>query len=296
MKNINKHLVLLSLAITSVFVGCQPEEEFSADKLKVDFGRENSQFDKYLKKNFVDTYNIEVLYKWKDIESDQDYVLSPATYEHSVRMANVLKYVCLDAYAKVAPKGFLEKYFPKMVMFVGSMAYNPNGTMVLGTAEGGLKITLYGVNHLDATNVEQMNRFYFHTIIHEFSHILHQTIDFSNDFKKITATELLGDAWSETQNTDEVALKKGFVSPYSRKDFNEDFVELISHYVTNSDAQWSQKMTTAGAEGKAIIDRKVAMIRTYLKTFWKIDLDELRSEFQTRLQTVRTIDLDNIDL
>lgn len=296
MKYINKHLFLLYLAIASVFTGCKPEEEFSEDKLKIDFGRENSQFDKYLKKNFIDTYNIEVLYKWKDIESDQDYTLSPATYEHSVRMANVLKYVCLDAYAAVAPKGFLEKYFPKMVMFVGSLAYNPNGTIVLGTAEGGLKITLYGVNHLNPNSPELMNRFYFHTIIHEFSHILHQTIDFSNDFKKVTATEFLGDAWSETQNTAEVALKKGFISPYSRKDFNEDFVELISHYVTNTQDQWDEKLRIAGTTGKPIIDRKVEMIRSYLKNFWEIDLDALRTEFQTRLQNVGNVDLDNIKL
>lgn len=292
MKNIN--ILILSLAMVSTFVGCTPEEQFSEDKLKINLGRETSPFDKYLKKTFVDTYNIEVLYKWRDIESDQQYTLTPATYEKSVRMANVLKYVCLDAYSAVAPEGFLEKYFPKMIMFVGSFAYNPNGTLVLGTAEGGLKITLYGVNHLDINSPESMNRYYFHTIIHEFSHILHQTIDFSNDFKKMTDKDFLGDAWSERENTDEVALKKGFISPYSRKDFNEDFVELISHYVTNSDSQWLQKMSVAGATGGALIERKIEMIRIYLKTFWNIDLDALRNEFQARLNNVNTIDLDNI--
>lgn len=302
MKSINKLSIILSLAVALVFVGCKPEEEFSEDKVKIDFEQSNSQFDKYLKKNFIDTYNIEILYKWKDIESDLNYTLTPASYENSVKMANVLKYVCLDAYDAVAPEGFLKKYFPKMVMFVGSLAYNSSGSIVLGTAEGGLKITLYGVSHLNTSNVELMNQLYFHTIIHEFSHILHQTIDFSTDYKKITSTEFLGDAWTERENTSEVALKKGFVSPYSRKDFNEDFVEVISHYVTNTDAQWSQKMATAGAsgaQGRAIIERKVEMIRTYLKNFWSIDLDALRAEFQTRLKNVgdpTKVDLDNIDL
>ena len=47
---------------------------------------------------------------------------------------------------------------------------------MLGTAEGGKKITLYEVNSLDFENVdiEVLNEYYFKTMHHEFAHILHQ--------------------------------------------------------------------------------------------------------------------------
>ena len=63
---------------------------------------------------------------------------------------------------------------------IGSAAYNSgDGTMVLGTAEGGLVITLYMVNRLtDATlrDYATLNEYYFHTMHHEFTHILNQKI------------------------------------------------------------------------------------------------------------------------
>lgn len=49
--------------------------------------------------------------------------------------------------------------------------------MVLGTAEGGMKITLYNVNDInpDQIDINLLNDYYFQTMHHEFAHILHQT-------------------------------------------------------------------------------------------------------------------------
>lgn len=49
--------------------------------------------------------------------------------------------------------------------------------MVLGTAEGGMKITLYNVNDInpDKIDINLLNEYYFQTMHHEFAHILHQT-------------------------------------------------------------------------------------------------------------------------
>ena len=60
--------------------------------------------------------------------------------------------------------------------------------MVLGTAEGGMKITLYNVNDInpDKIDINLLNEYYFQTMHHEFAHILHQTKNYDPAFDRIT--------------------------------------------------------------------------------------------------------------
>lgn len=84
----------------------------------------------------------------------------------------------LEAYDEATGNpNFLRQYIPKTIHFIGSPAYEDNGTMVLGTAEGGMKITLYNVNDInpDQIDINLLNDYYFQTMHHEFAHILHQT-------------------------------------------------------------------------------------------------------------------------
>ncbi|MCW3786793.1 zinc-binding metallopeptidase [Plebeiibacterium sediminum] len=295
MINISKSIKWLAiLAFVFILGACSKDEEPDTGKtvITIDDSQKN-EFDNYLEKVFTDPYNIQVLYKMEDIESDMDYQLVPALYENSIKTANLVKYLCLDAYDEVAPQGFLQQYFPKMIMLVGSAAYRNNGTMVLGTAEGGLKITLYNINELDVSNIEYLYEYYFRTIFHEFSHILHQTIDYTTDFDRISATEYVGGEWNEAWAEGE-SLQNGFISDYSSKEANEDFVELIAHYITNSEETWNAKLDEAGDEGKAILNEKIAIVTSYLEQSWDIDIDELRNAIQTRAENLDRIDLDSI--
>ncbi|MDO5608181.1 MAG: putative zinc-binding metallopeptidase [Capnocytophaga sp.] len=253
----------------------------------------STKFDVFLKREYVDTYNIQFMYKMVDAESDMNYTLVPATYANSVKMANLVKYLCLEPYNAVAPDNFLKLYFPKMIMMVGSPAYRNNGTMVLGTAEGGLKITLYNINGLNVNNLNTLYEYYFRTIYHEFSHILHQTKDFPNDFRMITPAAYVGDSWNTISEVN--ARRAGFISPYSMKESNEDFVELIAYYITYTDAQWTAALTAAGTTGAPIIQQKIEIVKNYLLASWDIDLDALKAEVQTRAANLSNVDLDNID-
>lgn len=56
----------------------------------------------------------------EDIESDMNYQLVPADYNQSVRMAKLMKYLCLEAYDVITgSKNFIRSYYPKMVHLVG---------------------------------------------------------------------------------------------------------------------------------------------------------------------------------
>ena len=279
MKNI-KYLLLFAV-ITCVFNSCAevdtPDESFSV--VNANTG-EKTKFDLFLDREFVAPYNISFLYKLPDIESDFDFALVPATYEKSIRMANLVRYLCLEPYEKVAPEGFLKKFFPKQLLMVGSAAFQNNGTRILGTAEGGLKITLYEINNLDTRDVDALNALYFRTIYHEFSHILHQNVDYSTDFDQITKTTYVGGSWNDNWTAENPSNAAGYISDYASKEANEDFVELIAFYITNDASSWADIISAAGPIGGPIISQKMEIVRNYLQTVWSIDINELRDEIQ----------------
>lgn len=293
MKNI---LNILRLIILVTIVTACSDDKIDKDTSVINIDKQGgeSKFDEYLYEIYTKPYNIEFLYKWKDIESDMNYTTVPPKFSNAIKMANLVKYLCLDAYETVAPKGFLEQYFPKMIMLVGSSAYKNNGTRILGTAEGGLKIILFDINNLDTNDVDKLFIYYFQTIFHEFSHIMHQTTDYTTDFDRISAVDYKGDSWSSTWENEKEALKKGFISQYSSKEPNEDFVELIAYYVTNTEESWNKMLEPAGDEGRSIINQKMSIVKTYMLDVWQINLDKLRAEVMERADKLNNQDLNKI--
>ena len=73
--------------------------------------------DTFVKKNFLEPYNLKYIYKMEDVGSDMQKNLVPATYEKSVDLAVLVKYLWLDVYAKLAGEKevFLKKYSPRII-------------------------------------------------------------------------------------------------------------------------------------------------------------------------------------
>ena len=151
-----KKTILGLFAFVCAFSGssCSEDDLSGTSVIKPEQTTE-TPLDAWLYKNYIEPYNIEFRYRYEDMESDMIYDLTPANYEKSVQKAKLVKHLCLQAYDEVTGShDFITSYFPKMVFLVGSPAYNNNGEVVLGTAEGGTKITLYAVNNMDPTNVD----------------------------------------------------------------------------------------------------------------------------------------------
>ena len=293
----------LSAAVACLFalsMSSCTKDELSSTSVFVDDTTESTPLDAWLITNYVKPYNIDFQYRYLDMESDMLYGLIPATYEKSIQMAHLVKFLCFEAYDTVTGSTtFIRNNFPKMVFLVGSPAYNNNGSIVLGTAEGGAKITLYNVNNLNPRNVAMLNEYYFKTIHHEFTHILNQTKPYSTDFDQITGTttgvEYVGNSCWEVYPTDASALSDGFISRYSSTSAAEDFAELVSIYVTNSASTWNSKLTTAGSFGRPLIENKFEIVKKYMANEWGIDLDVLRAEVLSRQDQVPTLDLDSLN-
>lgn len=292
-KNYIFHILTL-FVFSLIFISCS-EDDLSSTSVIKDSQREENEFDKWIYTNYILPYNIDLKYRYEDIESDMNYQLVPADYDKSIQLAKLVKYLCLEAYDDVTgSKEFIRSYYPKMVNLIGSAAYRNNGTIVLGTAEGGLKITLYYVNAL-TIDPTFLNKYYFKTMHHEFTHILNQTKPYSTDFDMISGTEYVSDTWNTAFTTDAAAQQAGFISPYASSEAGEDFAELLSIYVTHSEADWDAMMTTAGTSGAAIIEEKFEIVYNYMRDSWNIDLNDLRDNIQERQANISSLDWDSLN-
>jgi substrate import-associated zinc metallohydrolase lipoprotein len=132
----------------------------------------------------------------------------------------------------------------------------------------------------DSANVKQM----FHVIEHEFGHILHQTVMYPVEFKRICA----GLYTANWNNIDDMsAYKDGFVTPYAMSGYDEDFVEMISTMLVEGKTGFDRIVNsippgysingTSQADAKARLRRKEAMVVSYFQTVWHIDFYSLQS-------------------
>lgn len=238
-----KYLILS--AATVMLTACSEDSLDSQSIFSNTTQTPQTDFDQWLQKNYVEPYNIEFKYRFEYKESDTKYNLAPADYDKSIALAKLTKYLWLEAYEQLMGKDFIRTYAPKILNLVGSVAYDGNGGVVLGTAEGGMKIVLYNVNNIDTKKIDMefLNYWFFNTMHHEFAHILHQTKNYPTDFNEISKADYQSSSWVNLE--DEEALAMGFVNNYASSETQEDFVQTIAFYVTMSDEAWDDLLDQA---------------------------------------------------
>ena len=305
MKRYILHIAVI-LAILSGACSCVKDTLSENSVIRVSETKQND-FDKWLEANFLLPYNIDFKYRFEMNESDMNYFTIPADYEYSIVMAHLVKYLCVETYDEVAGIAFTRSYFPKMFFLTGEWEYRNNGTIILGTAEGGKKIFLAGVNLLEETltkgygdyagnPTESLNHYFIKTIHHEFTHILNQNVDYPVDFSMITGTSYVADSWSDPPYNKEY-LQNGFITDYAQHSDTEDFAEMLSEYITHSQAWWDEQISKAGDKGY-LIDAKLDIVRNYMRDSFDIDIDVLRATVLRRQDDVFAgrVDLHSIDI
>ncbi|MDR3181231.1 MAG: putative zinc-binding metallopeptidase [Prevotellaceae bacterium] len=281
MKKIIVYLFALTLLVGAW--SCN-KDEISGNSIFDNQDTPQNAFDEWLLMNYTYPYNIDFKYKLEDIESSFYYHLSPAKMENAVAMAKLIRYLWLEVYDQVGGVDFTRAYVPRIIHLIGSPGIQPNGTELLGTAEGGMKITLYKINELDvkALSMDVLNEYYFKTIHHEFGHILHQTKNYPSGFLQISSTDYIGTSWSGYEESLAKAYNLGFVSRYARSGVNEDFVETLAVYVTSTATQWETMLAASGTAGMVKIEKKFRMVKDYMAAAWNIDIVALRDLVQER--------------
>ena len=160
MRNIRNKILVICLFTLSLY-SCSPHDELgtsifdTTDTLNVNSA--SYTFDSLLREDYLKPYNLDFRYRMQDVGSDMDYNLVPVSFVKAQQMAKLVKYLWFDVYGTVVSPEFLKQNGPRIIHLIGSPAYNPiSGTILLGTAEGGIKVTLYRCNDLDPTNVDML--------------------------------------------------------------------------------------------------------------------------------------------
>jgi substrate import-associated zinc metallohydrolase lipoprotein len=281
--------IAYSLVLSLALLGCYPDE--SLDVPVKETPESTDPIDIFIDNNFVEKYGIAVRYKFVDRYVDPSKRVTPPEREVIIPMLNFLTSYWIEPFINV-PNGkkFFESHVPAEMVFIGSSIFNGDGTVTLGTADAGARITLTEVNLVDTTNIAWILR-QLGTIYHEFAHIVHQRYDLPPNFQEISPNGYTSSgSWYNL--TDEEALQRGFVSPYGTSSANEDFAEFVAFLLFDEDFYETyindeQNCVTADCvdrnEGRARLRLKYTTILKHYQTHTGVDLLNVRALVQEKL-------------
>lgn len=311
-----KKLLLSIVALATIFLaGCSKKDDLSANL--VGLGGDTwakGPIDEWISTNYTTPYNIEVKYKWDRSELGEIYKnVVPVKEELVVPIMDIIKKTWIDPYVAVKGANFMKTYTQKQFYLAGSPSYNSNGTITLGTAEAGRKIVLLDLNTFNPANKPAVKQI-LHTMHHEFGHILNQNIAVTPDYQRITPSDytatwfnIFRGAYSSTAALDKILYEndfwgKGFVTPYSRSNKDDDFVETLSTLLEGGAANFDNIINNLFVyeglyikrNGKGVYEqntdarskllRKKAIVISYMKDSWGIDLTDLQTRTQAAIE------------
>ena len=288
-------LVLFGLTVLG---SCKKQDALNVDDVSGLGGDTwvKTPLDQWLYDSLVIPYNIATKYKWDQFELELNKDLVPPDESKVIPVMSTVERVWINPYVLQGGVEFFKTYCPKLFVLVGSASFNLDGSITLGTAEGGRKIVLYELNDFknktmpgyvpaDSAIPKQM----FHVIHHEFGHILDQNIRRPVEFDAVCKGLYTAD-WINT--SDYAARQDGFVTAYSESSPFEDFVEMISimliegrsgfDNIVNSITGTSSRGTTAD-EAKARLRQKESLVVDYYKKAWSIDFYTLQTRVRTAI-------------
>ncbi|WBX76805.1 putative zinc-binding metallopeptidase [Tenacibaculum ovolyticum] len=230
--------------------------------------------DIWLRDNYTTPYNIEVLYNWNNSRVDYNRYLYPPTLENILPAMEAIKTIWLDTYNEVAGSDFVKKIAPREILMVGGINLNQSGTITLGLAEGGKRITFFNTDLVDLKDRASLTRFVA-TIQHEYCHIINQTVPFDEEaYKTITPSGYTAQ-WFNESIADSREL--GFISAYARSNEVEDFAEMVTAMLSNDNVAYNNIIDAISSpQGKADIRAKEVIVANYFKSEFNLDIYELQ--------------------
>ena len=296
--------ILFSIISLALLLACNKEDSLNPDEVNQIPGLGGDTWakgpiDQWIQDTLTVPFNISAKYKWDQSEVEFNRILVPPKEEKIIPVLSTIKKVWIDNYILEAGELFMKKYSPKWFILVGSLSYNLDGTVTLGTAEGGRTILLYGLNDFrikgmpgytsnDSINVKMM----FHTIEHEFGHILNQNIYYPQEFKLIS----VGDYTANWNNIpDFIANQDGFVTAYAMSAPDEDFVEMIAMMLIEGKAGFDRIVNsitdpspngTTPEEAKARLREKEAIVVNYFADVWHINFYNLQARTRSSIEAI----------
>lgn len=293
MKSIKQYFLLAAIVLS---LGACSSEDLGESLIDTSTPTLN-ETDLWIRQHYTTPYNVEVKYRWDNSELDNTKVLTPPYEEDVVPFLEQMNNIWIEPYLRQGGETFVKTYIPKLIVLVGSHNLQSDGSIVLGQAEGGRKVTIFDLNYIsfdfeglsEYEKEQQLNKIIgtFQTMHHEFAHILHQTVAYPVEYKKITPGYVRN--WMNFTSSD--AKRMGFITSYAMLNPDEDFAEMISQMLTTSRENWNKTIDnikvyddnwnvdeTASANAKTSLREKEKMIADYMTSTWNIDIYALQAD------------------
>jgi substrate import-associated zinc metallohydrolase lipoprotein len=258
--------------------------------------------DNWINDTLTVPYNISVKYKWDQWEdlSDITKIIVPPKEEIIIPILSATRRAWINPYIAEGGELFFKRLSPKFMYMVGSPAFEANGGIKLGQAEGGRKIILLATNYVKTKMMPDYTladtfwlKEMFHTIHHEFAHILHQTVLYPNEFKNLNPN-LYTAEW--INYTDEDALRDGFITAYSMNVVDDDFVEMVSMMLLEGRAGFEAMLAnipqgisprgTTRDQAIARLRAKESIVVNYFKQTWNINFYNLQLRTRAAIESL----------
>lgn len=289
MKKILKYLWLF--IIVAGLNACNDEDPLTPSGEELFPPKELTELDKQLAEMYSD-YNTIVEYRYiKNFLPKDWYYITPVSIDLVLPMAKFLKEMWIGPLEAGSSKEFVQAHFPRMIILVGSPAYQKDGTIVLGQAEGGTLIRFTEVNSYSETR-RAWKQGQLETAFHEYAHLLHQTFSLPDAFRQVTPNSYTKNGWRAVR--DKEALKKGMVSPYATSAPAEDFAEIFSFYLSATDEELDYYFNQQSVEyvedvdlnkGRALLLTKLGILMKFMDEIG-LDIDKVREDLQTKLDNL----------
>ena len=266
-----------------LFSSCEREESVGNSEINTK-KPDLTNLDKWIRENYTEPYNIEAIYKWNENASAANRYLHPPIIDSVLPALKAVKKIWLDSYSEVGGEDFVKKIAPRELQLIGGINLNPSGTITLGLAEGGKRITFFNTDFLDVKNESNLIRF-VSTIQHEYCHILNQTVPFDQAaYQLITPIGYTAQWFNEDISS---SRELGFITDYARASVTEDFAEMVNIMLSNNNENYNAIIDAiTSTEARANIRKKEALIVEYYKSNFNIDLYELQAVAARNTQDV----------
>ncbi len=283
MKILNKYKKLALLSAVVLLGSCAGDEPLKDSQLDLSTPPKTA-LDNWIDTNYLLPYNINVQYKWNPNAVDNNRFLYPPIQAKVQPVLEIVQKIWLESYKAVAGPNFVKNIAPREFVLVGGVNLNTTGTITLGLAEGGKRITFFETDNVDKKNRANIKRF-LRTIQHEYIHILNQTKPFDEKSMATITPTGYSSAWYNT--SDAVALEEGFLTAYAKSNINEDFAETAATILVSSKAEYAAILAAiVSPVARASIKSKEAIVVKYYKDAFNIDLYKLRDEAEKNTNDV----------
>ena len=306
MKNIIKNIKLGAFLICSVLFFQCDDEVANPDFVSPANPDISNANDTYLYENngksLFERYGTATRWRWNDNFIGATEKATPIESEFVIPTTKLIDYLWIGPFVDNGGEAFINELFPPELQYIGSFIFQDDGTIKLGFAEGGARVSLLDLNSYDLQEEQWLRGTagILPTIHHEFTHIVHQNYGLPVGFNTISEA-YIGQNWSDA--TRDEAIKLGMVRNYGALNEFEDFCEIISHYlVMDPDTfeadfitqQDCSTLTSSDAilncfelnEGRKKIQEKVGLAIEFYKNTFNIDLVQVRETMQERIQIV----------